>query len=240
MRFRAAFPLLVLALAGFGCKKPILNTEGEIPSINNNPVAQAVAVTPEVRHDITTSRDFTREISTIREGLSNLGQANSFHADLTLPGVSGQIEAALDFDRSQGMRGRIAMPGQNGTLSAELYMNGGQILFKDGIKPWQDITKTSDGARLAGVLKQAFAFDQAHPVPVSIQNSAFIANQTSDPSGCTLYDVIQSSSEGDVQTYRVCVAGDLATGLDIDTPDGLVRMRYSKINTDIKIEKPTL
>lgn len=239
--FRYALPLVALALFGFGCKKPLIDASGAIPSANNNPAAQTVAVfTPEIRHDITTSRDFSREIGTIRQGLANLGQASSFHATLTLPSPSGQIEADLDFSRSQGMRGRIAMPGTSGTLSAEIYLNGDQILFKDGLKPWQDITKTDQGAKLAGVLKQAFAFDQAHPVPISIMDSAFIQSQSLDPSGCTLYDVIQSSAQGEVQTYRACVAGDMTTGLDIDTASGLVRIRYTNINSDIKIEKPQL
>lgn len=234
-------PLAALTLAGFGCKQPVITTDGQIPSVNENPTAQAVAYTPEMRHDNKQPRDFSREIATIRQGLVNLGQANSFRATLILPGANAQqIQSSLSFNRSQGVRGQISMPNETGAINtAELYLNNDQILFKSGNGAWEDMTNTSDGKKMADVLQQAFSFNQNHPAPVSILDSAFIASQTNDPSGCTLYDVVQSMG-GEVQTYRVCVAGDMATAIDIDTPNGLVRINYTNINGDVAIEKPKL
>lgn len=237
--FRILALVSLLTVMGLGCKKPVINSDGTIPDASQNTGSQTIAVTVGKRNDIAVPKDFSKEIGLIRQALANLGQAQSFRAELNLPGQSTRIDAVLDFNRSQGVRGRIAMPGTNGVMSAEIYLNENTILFKDGMNPWQDITKTAEGERLSGVLKQAFAFDTAQSNGFSINDTAYIANIVDDPSGCRLYDLIQSTN-GNIQTLRICVADDIATGIDIDTPGGLVRMRYKDVNGNVPIEKPNL
>ncbi|MCC7522552.1 hypothetical protein IT407_02005 [Candidatus Uhrbacteria bacterium] len=236
--FRFLFLLTVIACMGLGCKKPVINTDGTIPDASQNTGSQTIAVQNQ-RNDIAVPKDFSKEIGLIRQALSNLGQAQSFRAELNLPGQNTRIDAALDFNRSQGVRGRIAMPGANGVLSAEIYLNENTILFKDGMNPWQDVTQTAEGERLSGVLKQAFAFDSSQSSGFSINDSAYIANIVDDPSGCRLYDLIQSTN-GNIQTLRICITDDIATGIDIDTVSGLVRIRYKDVNGNVPIEKPKL
>ena len=78
---------------------------------------------------------------------------------MIIPTASGTVKATADVNREQGILGRLEVPGPQGTLTSELFIANGTILFRQNTSEWSDITKTEEERQLTTLFENALAPD---------------------------------------------------------------------------------
>ncbi len=243
MRSFASFGLLFgLAFFGFGCKQPsyqtdqptnwrgIIQTSPEKKQERNRPTPPPVDTKP--FFDSVTPKPL--ELPVLRQAMSNLVSAKSFHATLKLPPAEGQetpMQGELVFNRSQGFRGTIQITPQ---MHSEVLAMGDEVYMRANTSTWQNIGNTVDGKKLQLFFQIAFP-DHARPTQVLVSDSARILDVTDDPSGCRRYTYTEVLPKGDLSKTTLCIQDSLPTYIVNEYAEGSTEVHYRDINqpTDI-------
>lgn len=235
MRRLSLLPLFAIALLGAGCNKANQPTNQPASNATQTPgtLAQVQGVSPE-------AYEYTDpETAYAKQALLNLTSANSFHSRMVIPGINEDVVADLLFVKDQGMRGTLTIPGDQGTTISEIYLTQKEVLFKQGAKPWENISGTTEAAELTASLNGSFSFNE---------DDDFILNGSeqylgkSSGVGCTLYRFRQVTTDGRLQPFTVCITPqDLPTYVEIDTKAARpIRIEYSEVNSVGSIQRPQI
>ncbi len=225
-------PLLAIALLGLGCKSP---------ERQDQPVPNAIAPgeSGEAPNDgqATPPQGVSRDVIYARQVLRNLNDARSFRVAMLVPSAAGVINTTLDYDRINGLLGKVTVPTDQGAQVAELYANQNEIWFKDGENGWTDLSNTQEGQSFNTIFQNAFGYQSQYQS--TIADTATLLSKEQDPNvGCTRYAFRQTANTGSEQTFTLCVTADLPVYLTINGPFGQIEIRYRDINGNVEVQKP--
>lgn len=233
MRRLLSLSILALALMGAGCNKTTPPTNQPATNPLNGGVQQQAQPSNDNFDEV------NPETTYAKQALLNLTSANSFHSKMVIPGVSEDVIANIIFVKDQGMRGTLAIPSDQGTTIAEIYLTQKEVLFKQGSEGWQNISGSEEAIELTNSLKGSFTFND---------DADFILNGSeqylgkSSGMGCTAYKFRQVTDEGYLQPFTVCISSkDLPTYVEIETKTARpIRIDYSDINGISAVERPQI
>ncbi|MBM3204454.1 hypothetical protein FJZ48_00520 [Candidatus Uhrbacteria bacterium] len=243
-----------LVLFGFGCKKSAPVGVVPEPIIHLQPVGTPVplpkatppsSATPEPKKpNVTTPSPQTppahddysdQQIIYLRKVMANLNSASSFRADLTIPSDDNVASGTIEFVRSVGLHGLLSI---GGSLQAEVYIVGADVLFRSNTSTWTNIGNTTEGAQVKQLFQSTLSgTDQAG---ITISETARFSPTKDDPSGCRLYSFTQYTPEGNKLPLKVCVKNDLPVSISSPAAGGTVEIRYRDFNQWITISPPKL
>ncbi len=225
-------PLLGLALVGFGCRQP--ETSPQVPNavtpINGGNTQTPTANAP-------TDAGISRDVLYARQVLRNLNQASAFRASMVVPSAGGIINTVLDYNRLNGLIGRVTVPTDSGPQTAELYANDTEIWFRDGTSTWQDLSNTEEGRSFKAVFQNAFGYQGQYQSTVA-DNARLLSKEEDTSANCTRHAFIQTLNTGSEQRFTLCAAGDLPVYLTIEGPFGQIEVRYKDVNGNVEVKKP--
>ena len=228
-RLSYLLPVLAIALFGLGCKSP--ERKGEpVP----NAAAPSGLPTPDA--DLP-PQGVSRDVIYARQVLRNLNDAKSFRVAMLVPSAAGVINTTLDYNRVNGLLGKVTVPTDQGAQTAALYANQNEIWFKDGESGWKDLSDTEEGRNFNAIFQNAFGYQSQYQSTIS--DTATLLSKEQDPNvGCTRYAFRQSSNNGSEQTFTLCVTADLPVYLTINGPFGQIEIRYRDVNGNVDVQKP--
>ncbi|MBP6944931.1 hypothetical protein KBD61_00395 [Patescibacteria group bacterium] len=237
-------PLLVsffgLALFGFGCKEPsyqantVTNWRGAIqdPGAARKPSSPIPPKVTQKRVD--TVQPLPAEVPVLRQALTNLGNANSFKATLTLPPADGQttpVQGSLLFDRARGFRGSITL---NAQAKSDILSINGQVYFRANTSTWQAITYTEEGDRLQAFFQVAFP-NKSKPNQLLVSDSTRILEVADDSRGCKRYVYTEILPTGDTAKTTLCIKNGFPAYIINEYAEGATEVSYSEINEPVNI-----
>jgi hypothetical protein len=226
-----AASLLSLALLGFGCKQP--ETQPQVPNavapVDGSGSTQAPTSQP--------APGVSRDVLYARQVLRNLSQANTFRAAMVVPSAGGIINTTLDYNRANGLIGKVTLPTTAGPQTAELYANDTEIWFRDGTSTWQNLSNTEEGQDFRTIFQNAFGYQSQYQSTVS--DTAKLTSKDEDTSAnCTRHAFTQTVVTGAEQRFTLCIAADLPVYLTIEGPYGQIEVRYRDVNGNVEVKKP--
>lgn len=225
-------PLLALSLFGFGCKKT------ETPPVPNAvaPIdGAAAAQTPTT--DEKTNPGVSRDILYARQVLRNLSQASAFRASMVVPSAGGIINTVLDYNRINGLLGKVTIPTDVGPQTAELFANETEIWFREGTSTWQNLSNTEEGKNFKAIFQNAFGYQGQYQSTVA-DNAKLLSKDEDTSVNCTRHAFTQVLDTGSEQKFTLCIARDLPVYLTIDGPFGQIEVRYRDVNGKVDVQKP--
>jgi hypothetical protein len=227
-KYALIFPLLALTILGIGCKK------AEAPSDSNSPTSP---VDTTINDQAEAPTGVSRDVLYARQVLRNLNQAKSFRAAMIVPAAAGTINTTLDYDRVNGLMGKVTLPTDGGQQVAELYANDSEIWFKDGDNGWTDLSNTEEGKTFNAIFQNAFGYQSQYQSTIS--DTATLLSKDQDPNAnCTRYAFQQSANNNSEQNFTLCVSADLPVYLTINGPFGQIEIRYRDVNGNVEVKKP--
>ncbi len=229
-----------LALSGFGCKEPAYqanqatNWRGIIQDPSPRPRVTPTAPPKQTQKLFDSVQPEALELPVLRQALSNLANAKSFKATLTLPPAEGQttpIQGQLVFDRAKGFRGTITI---NPQVKSEVLVVDDQIYFRANTSTWQTITYTPDGDRLQAFFQVAF-LDPNRPIKLLVSDSAKVLENMDDPRGCRRYVYTEALPSGDTAKTSLCIKDTFPISIINEYAEGNTEVSYSDINQPVDI-----
>lgn len=233
-------PCLALASFGFGCKEPTYeanqatNWRGVIQDPSPRPRAITALPPKQTQKLFDTVQPEAPELPLLRQALSNLANAKSFKATLTLPPAEGQTtptQGQLVFDRAKGFRGTITI---NPQVKSEVLVVDNQIYFRANTTTWQTITYTPDGDRLQAFFRVAF-LDPNRPIKLLVSDSAKVLETKDDPRGCRRYVYTEALPSGDTAKTSLCIQDNFPVSIINEYAEGNTEVTYSDINQPVDI-----
>lgn len=225
-------PLLAIALFGLGCTSP--DRRGQ--PVPNAAVPGESGEAPNGQQ-ADTPQGVSRDVIYARQVLRNLNEARSFRVAMLVPSAAGVINTTLDYDRINGLLGKVTVPTDQGPQTAELYANQNEIWFKDGANGWTDLSNTEEGKSFNAIFQNAFGYQSQYQS--TIGDTATLLSKEQDPNaGCTRYAFRQTANNGSEQTFTLCVTADLPVYLTINGPFGQIEIRYRDVNGNVDVKKP--
>lgn len=232
--------LFALATFGFGCKEPsyqastVTNWRGAIqdPGVARKPTTPSPPKATRKRAD--TVQPVPSEVPILRQALTNLGNANSFKATLTLPPADGQttpVQGTLLFDRERGFRGSITL---NPQAKSDILSINGQIYFRANTSTWQTITYTEEGDRLQAFFQVAFP-SKSKPNRLLVSDSTRILEVADDARGCKRYVYSEILPTGDTAKTTLCIKNGFPAYIVNEYAEGATEVSYSEINEPVTI-----
>lgn len=156
---------------------------------------------------------------------------------MVIPTASGTVKASADVNREQGIMGRLEVPSPQGTLSSQIYMSGGTILFRQNTSTWSDISKTTEGEQFTQLFQNALAPNGTDVSRIVSDNTRTVETKE-DATGCTLYTLSQVNESGKRMPYQICLRNDLPSYISLQTTAGLLTVSYTDINGNVEIRRP--
>jgi len=238
VRYRSlpiAILVISMALFGFGCRRP-----GTKPPTNTQIVP--VAKEPTKPFDPNAPRPFDQEGPSVegllaRQALTNLSTAKSYRTTMIIPTASGTVKATADVNREQGILGRLEVPSAQGTLSSEIFIANGTILFRQNTSTWTDITDSTEGKQFTTLFENALAPNGTNVSQIVSDNTRTVEVKE-DATGCTLYTLSQVNESGKRIPYKICLRNDLPSYITIQTTAGLLTVSYTDINGQVIVKRP--
>lgn len=225
-------PLLAIALFGLGCKSP--ERQGEPVPNATAPNGSGEAASGQQAEP---PQGVSRDVIYARQVLRNLNEARSFRVAMLVPSAAGVINTTLDYNRVNGLIGKVTVPTDQGAQTAELYANENEIWFKDGASGWTDLSNTEEGRSFNAIFQNAFGYQSQYQSTIS--DTATLLSKDQDPNaGCTRYAFHQTANTGSEQTFTLCVTADLPVYLTINGPFGQIEIRYRDVNGNVDVKKP--
>ena len=233
--FPIAILVLSLALVGFGCRRPGVNTASNTQVI---PV-KTETVTP---FDPNTPRPVDQQGPSpegllARQALKNLSIAKTYRTTMIIPTASGTVKASADVNREQGVMGRLEIPNAQGMLSSDIYISGETIFFRQNTSTWTDISKTEEGKQFTTLFQNAIAPNEAD-ISLIVSDNTRTIEIKEDASGCKLYVLNQVDETGTRVPYQICIRNDLPSYISIQTAAGILTTTYTDINGLVEIKRP--
>lgn len=226
-----ASSFLSLALLGFGCKKP--EAQPQVPNAVA-PVDGSGSITPTAEQ---AAAGVTRDVLYARQVLRNLSQANTFRASMVVPSAGGIINTQLDYNRTNGLMGKVTLPTSSGPQTAELYANDTEIWFRDGTSTWQNLSDTEEGQGFRSIFQNAFGYQSQYQSTVS-DTAKLLSKEEDTSANCTRHTFTQMVSTGSEQRFAICISADLPVYLTIEGPYGQIEVRYRDVNGTVDVKKP--
>lgn len=232
-RSRLLLPLLALSLFGFGCKKT------ETPPVPNAvaPIDGASAAQTSAKTEPAANPGVSRDVLYARQVLRNLSQAATFRASMVVPSAGGIINTTLDYSRADGLMGKVAIPTDAGSQTAELFANDTEIWFREGTSTWQDLSNSEEGKNFKAIFQNAFGYQGQYQSTVA-DNAKLLSKDEDTSANCTRHAFTQTLDTGSEQKFTLCIARDLPVYLTIDGPFGQIEVRYRDVNGKVDVKKP--
>ncbi|MCK9361272.1 hypothetical protein M0Q28_03505 [Patescibacteria group bacterium] len=221
-----------LSLFGFGCRKPE-PTQPQVP----NAVAPINGVTQTPGTATPVEPGISRDVLYARQVLRNLSQATAFRASMVVPSAGGIINTVLDYNRVNGLIGRVTLPTDAGPQTAELFANDTEIWFREGTSTWQNLSNTEEGQSFKNIFQNAFGYQGQYQSTVA-DNAKLVSKDEDTSANCTRHAFTQTLNTGSEQHFTLCVARDLPVYLTIEGPFGQIEVRYRDVNGNVEVKKP--
>ena len=233
-----------LALFGLGCKTPG-TLRDQVPQ---NPGIQAEAKpfdptiyeqreqpAPPPPGDLPEEREsIAPEVIYLQGVFSNLSKAETFRAEMVIPGTTGTAKASIAYKQSVGLYGVLTTPTPNGEVKTDVFIEGERILFRSGSEGWKDLTGTADGKRLTNLFTTVLLTSGVNGVVLEYDTIFDRAEETQD--GCKQYDVRPSRATNDMMS--ICVKADLPTFIAVKSEAGDLRIDYRDVNATVEVYRP--
>lgn len=228
-------PFLALALClgacsvlGFGCRErplPTVVVPGQAPS-----AAPRAPSAPYVSKKTGDSAP-AKEVTEVRQILSNLAKAESYHILISIPGTNGDIKADLFYAQKEGIHSVL----HTNAGSSELYTRDERIFVKYATSSWQDISATDEGQAARTQFRRGLFINDDGTSAFLIRDSAKVASVKDDPAGCKLYTFEQSffrTEETDKQSLEICVKNSYPVRIKSVSNMGAITMSYDRFDDD--------
>lgn len=227
---RIALLVILLASTGLGCTKATPQKESTPKNPTAKP-AQQQTTEPVILDRIIPEAQYAKQ------ALQNLATANSYHSEMIIPGVGKDVTASMTFVKTQGLRGTLSIPTEEGISISEVYLSKEEVWHKTQGGAWENISGSEEAKELTDSLQGSFVEDEDGDFILN-GSEQFLAKQ--EKSSCTEYTFRQVTTEGMLQTFRVCITKqDLPQYIEIETKsERPIRINYSALNEITSIEKP--
>lgn len=215
-----------LSALGFGCKnqeQPILDAAPGGVTLSAPEALQAPYV-PKRKGNATVPP----EIVKLRQVLTNLAQAESYHGRIRTPASNGNRLAEMEYSKKNGLHAILQAEG----ATSELYLTGPLIYVRYATSSWENISATEEGQATRAQLPQSLLANSDGTSTIMLRDSAKVVSTKEDPSGCTSYTVEQTFYQPQQfkQTIEICVQDAFPVRIKNTTPEGLVEMTLDRFN----------
>ncbi|MBP7006112.1 hypothetical protein KBB27_03255 [Patescibacteria group bacterium] len=218
--------LLGLSLLGFGCK----NRETRLTDIA--PGGVALSAPDALQAPYIPKRKgaaiIPPEIVNLRQVLTNLAQADSYHSRIRTPASNGNKLAEIEYSKKNGLRATL----QTGENSSEIYLTGPLVYVRYATSTWQNISATEEGQAARTQLSQSLLANSDGTSTIVLRDSAKVVSTKDDPSGCKSYTIEQTyfQPEQFKQTIEICVQNTFPVRIKNTTPDNMVEISFDRFN----------
>ena len=235
-RSLALFGTLIGAcsLMGFGCRnRPLQNYL--VPGQASAPSAPIISTVPYIKKS-TGDKKASPEIVLLRQVLSNLAKASSYHSHINSPMNNGNITAELFYSTQNGIQAVLHTDGGD----SQLYVHGPAVFVKYVTSTWQDVSHSDEGTSARTQLNQSLLVNTDGTSKLLLRDSAKVLSTTEDPSGCKLYVVEQKyySPTTITQHFEICVQNTYPIRIKSVSADGTVEITYDHFNDPSILSTP--